>query len=336
MDLKSILDFTESLLGGETPHAEDYRKLLHIPDEEIYSLMPGADRLRRARFGNEIHLCTILNGKSGRCSEDCSFCAQSVFWKTEAPVHGILPGAEIIQAGQRAEKSPVNRFSVVTSGKRLPRKEVGMVARALSDLDLARIGTCASLGCLEKADFQILKTAGVSRYHHNLETAESFFQEICTTHPYSERIRTLEEAKSAGLTICSGGIFGLGETDEQVLELALTLRDLGVDAVPLNFLAPIPGTPMEHARFLTPIRCLRIIAIFRYVLPDKDILICGGREVNLGHLHPLVFAFGASGLMTSDYLTTRGRSLEEDLQMLNELGLSPRQKKRHGSSSFLP
>lgn len=326
MDLKSCLDLAESLLRGEVLDVKDYRALLMIPDEEVFSLIPGADRLRRARFGKQVHLCTIVNGKSGRCSEDCSFCAQSAFSKTDAPVYGIMPKTQIVEAGRRAERGPVNRFSVVTSGKRLPRKEVELVAGALADLDLSRIGTCASLGCVERADLKILKEAGVTRYHHNLETAESFFQRICTTHTYAERIRTIEEAKSVGLTICSGGIFGLGETDEQVLELAFTLRDLGVDAVPLNFLAPIPGTPMEHARSLTPVRCLRIIAIFRYVLPEKDILICGGRELNLGQLHPLVFAFGASGIMTSDYLTTRGRSLEDDLVMLDQLGMSPRPK----------
>jgi biotin synthase len=327
MDSKYLVDLAESLLRGAVPSAKEYQRLLDIPEEELFCLIPGADRLRRARFGSEIHLCTILNGKSGRCSEDCSFCAQSVFWKTAAPVYGILPEREMIEAGRRAEGSPVNRFSVVTSGRRLPEREVEKVAEALAQLDPARIGTCASLGCLERADLEILKRAGVTRYHHNLETAEGFFPKVCTTHSYSERIRTLEEAKAAGLTICSGGIFGLGESDGQVLELALTLRDLRVDAVPLNFLAPIPGTPMEHARFLTPLRCLRIVAIFRYVLPDRDILICGGRETNLGQLHPLLFAFGASGLMTSDYLTTRGRSLAEDLQMLSELGLSTRPKR---------
>jgi biotin synthase len=326
MDLKLSLDFAEAVLEGRVPDAKDYRALLSLPDEDLFSLVAGADRLRRARFGNEVHLCTICNGKSGRCSEDCGFCAQSAFSRTNAPVYGLMPKSQMVEAGRRAERAPVNRFSIVTSGKRLPRKEVEVVAESLAELDGSRITTCASLGCLEREDMEILKAAGVERYHHNLETAESFFERICTTHTYGERVRTIEYAKSAGLTVCSGGIFGLGETDEQVLELALTLKYLGVDAVPLNFLAPIPGTPMEHARFLNPLRCLRIIAIFRYVLHDKDILICGGRELNLGQIHPFVFAFGASGIMTSDYLTTRGRSLEEDLAMLSQLGLAPRPK----------
>ncbi|RJR30169.1 MAG: biotin synthase BioB [Desulfobacteraceae bacterium] len=326
MTLKLSMDLADAILAGRVPDAKEYRVLLTVADEDILSLIAGADRLRRARFANQVHLCTICNGKSGRCSEDCSFCAQSAFARTDAPVYGIMPEEQMTEAGRRAEKGPVNRFSIVTSGKRLPRREVEIVARALSGLDRSRIATCASLGCLEREDMEILKLAGVTRYHHNLETAESFFEKICTTHTYAERIRTIEHARSAGLSICSGGIFGLGETDEQVLELALTVKSLGVDAVPLNFLAPIPGTPMAESRFLTPLRCLKIVAIFRYVLPDKDILICGGRELNLGQLHPLVFAFGASGIMTSDYLTTKGRSLEEDLAMLSQLGLCARPK----------
>lgn len=326
MDPRFFLNLTESLLQGKIPEAVQYRELVMVPEEEVFSLLPGAERLRRARFGKEVHLCTICNGKSGRCSEDCSFCAQSAFVRTSTLVYGLLPKEKLLESGRRAETGPVNRFAIVTSGKRLPPKEVKIVADALGALDLTRIKTCASLGCLDRPDLEILKAAGLTRYHHNLETAESFFQKICTSHTYEERVRTVQYAKSVGLTVCSGGIFGLGETDEQVLELALALRDLGVDAVPLNFLSPIPGTPMEHARFLTPLRCLKIIAIFRYVLPDKDILICGGRELNLGPLHPLAFAFGASGIMTSDYLTTKGRTLEDDLTMLQALGLSPRPK----------
>ncbi len=326
MDPRFFLDLAESLLKGVVPESGDYLKLVKLPEEEVFSLIPGAERLRRGRFGNEIHLCTICNGKSGRCSEDCSFCAQSAHVRTGAPVYGLLEKEKLMEPGRRAEAGPVNRYAIVTSGKRLPPKEVKIVADALGGLDLTRIRTCSSLGCIRKPDLEILKAAGVTRYHHNLETAESFFLNICTSHTYEERIRTIQDAKSVGLTVCSGGIFGLGETDEQVLELALTLRDLGVDAVPLNFLSPIPGTPMENARFLTPLRCAKIIAIFRHVLPDKDILICGGRELNLGPLHPLAFAFGASGIMTSDYLTTKGRTLEDDLVMLRALGLSPRPK----------
>ena len=188
------------------------------------------------------------------------------------------------------------------------------------------IRTCASLGILDKEDLKILKEAGMTRYHHNLETARSHFGNICTTHSYESRVDTIRAAREVGLSICSGGIFGIGETDEQVLELALTLKDLDVDAVPINFLIPIPGTPLASIEGITPLRCLKIIALFRYVLPQKDIYVCGGREANLKSLHPFIFYAGASGIMTGNYLTTKGRRLEDDLDLLKQLSFLPREK----------
>jgi biotin synthase len=188
------------------------------------------------------------------------------------------------------------------------------------------VGYCASLGILDQEDFKILREAGVSRYHHNLETSESLFSRLCTTHAYEDRVKTIRGAKEAGFTVCAGGIFGVGETNEQVLELALALRELQVDAVPINFLLPIKGTQLERAENLTPEHCLRIISLFRYVMPQKEIIICGGRETNLGRSHPLVFSAGASGIMTGDYLTTKGRSMGDDLRMLEALGLRVREK----------
>ena len=204
------------------------------------------------------------------------------------------------------------------------------VAEALAELDQARIRTCASLGILDRQDFEVLKKAGVTRYHHNLETAESNFERMCTTHTYRERVDAILAAKEAGLSVCAGGVFGIGETDEQVLELALALRDLDVDAVPVNFLVPIKGTPAESYSRLTPLRCLKIISLLRYVLPDKEIIICGGRENNLKDLHPLIFYAGASGIMTQDYLTTTGRALKEDLDMIDRLAFSTSVKRGKG------
>ena len=164
----------------------------------------------------------------------------------------------------------------------------------------------------------------MTRYHHNLETSESFFPSICTTHSYKERVDTIMTARELGLSLCVGGLFGMGETDEQVFELAMAIRELDVDSVPINFLTPIKGTKLENSRELSPLRCLKIIALFRYALPDKDILICGGREENLGELHPFVFYAGASGLMTGNYLTTKGRTYKQDLKMIEDLGFAVR------------
>jgi biotin synthase len=319
-----FLSMAEMILAGGRPAPEDYLRLARLPDEEVLSLLPAADLLRRSFCGRRIHLCTIVNAKSGKCSENCAFCAQSRFARNDSPVYPLKPGAFLREQALRAQDSPIHRFALVTSGRALPDREIQEIQEVFSGLDQDRLGYCASLGILEHEALVRLKQAGLSRYHHNLETAKSFYPSICTTHSWEERAATVRAAKRIGLSVCSGGIFGLGESDEQRLEMALELRELSVDSVPINFLFPVPGTPLEAADFLTPWTCLKIIALFRFVLPDKEILICGGRERNLGSLHPLVFSAGASGIMTGHYLTTEGRQLQDDLEMLHELGFEPR------------
>ncbi|MBW1912468.1 MAG: biotin synthase BioB [Deltaproteobacteria bacterium] len=324
MDLKALITFAEEIIAGEIPEEERLRELMDIPGRDAFSLFPGADMIRNFYFNRDIHLCMICNGKSGRCPEDCRFCSQSISSRTEAPIYPLLGKDRLQEGGLYAYDTPINRYSIVTTGKRLPKIEVKAVADAMAELDQEKIGKCASLGILDYNDFEILKNAGISRYHHNLESSRSFFPSVCTTHSYEERLNTILDAQKAGLSVCSGGIFGMGETDEQILELAFALRALNVDSVSLNFLVPIQGTPLEYTHKIAPLRCLKIIAVFRYILPDRDIIICGGREHNLGDLHPLLFHAGASGIMTGDYLTTEGRSLEKDLEMIEKLGFSVR------------
>ncbi len=319
-----FLDLARKIRAGEAIDTETYRTLIRTPDKNSLLLCAGADLLREARFGKAVHLCVIHNGKSGRCSEDCCFCSQSALAKTDTPVYPLKSVEELAAPGKHLEETPVNRYSIVTSGRGLSSKETATVAAALSRIDATRLGTCASLGIIGEKELKTLKSAGVGRYHHNLETAASHFPEICTTHTYDDRVRTLGKARKAGFSLCCGGIFGLGETEEQILELALTLKELNIDAVPVNFLTPVPGTPAETMRNLNPLKCLKIISFLRYVLPDKEIIVCGGREHNLKELHPLVFHAGASGVMTGDYLTTRGRRLEDDLRLLRSLGLQTR------------
>jgi biotin synthase len=228
-------------------------------------------------------------------------------------------------AGVRhVETTSIHRFSIVTSGGRLPSDEIRELAGTLSEHSSPRPKLCVSLGLLEEKDFALLKRADVSRYHHNLETARSHFSSICSTHTYEERITVIRRAKAQGLSICCGGIFGIGESDDQILEFACELRNLEADAIPINFLTPIKGTPLEKAAFLNPLKCLKIIALFRFVLPDREIIICGGRENNLRELHPLIFFAGASGIMTGHYLTTEGRQLGNDLELLADLNFYPR------------
>ncbi len=327
MDRKTLFTLAEDIINGNPPDIKVYEALAITPDCDAFMLLPGADMIRDFYFGREIHLCYISNGKSGRCSEDCSFCSQSAFARTDASVYPLMEKRELQAGGLWASETPINRYSIVTSGKRLPKEEVLTIAEALVELDLNKISTCASLGILDSDDFETLRKAGVSRYHHNLETASSHFSQMCTTHTYQERIDTILAAKEAGLSVCAGGVFGIGESDDQVLELALTLRELDVDSIPLNFLVPIEGTQAENRNELTPLRCLKTISIFRYVLPKKEILICGGRGANLKELHPLIFHAGASGIMTGDYLTTSGRTLQKDLAMIEHLGVITRSKR---------
>jgi biotin synthase len=324
MDRVQLIELAERILIGETPPKDTLFRLASLPDERAFDLFAGASLIREHFFGRGIHLCTICNAKSGRCSEDCAFCSQSAFARTDAPVYPLLSKVGLQEGARAAQRQPINRFAWVTSGKRLPRQEVEALAAAISELNGNGNGYCASLGTLGVDDLAILKSAGLSRYHHNLEASRSFYGRICTTHSYDERVATVRAAKSLGLSVCAGGIFGLGETDQQILELAIEIQDLDVNAVPINFLTPIQGTRLASQKALTPLRCLKIISLFRYVLPDKDLLICGGREHNLKEIHALVFHAGASGIMTGNYLTTTGRTLEKDLELLQSLGLHPR------------
>ncbi len=329
MDREKWLNLADTVIAGSTVDPDRLKELAQLPCEDISNLLPGVDMIREHFFGRRIHLCAICNVKSGACSEDCRFCSQSAHSKTKTPVYPLLSPKEIEDRGRETVATPINRFSLVASGKGLPLGEVERAAEALSVLRSTGLETCVSFGLMDHRGFALLKEAGVTRYHHNLESAASFFPRVCTTHSYQARIDTILAAKEAGLSVCAGGIFGLGETDEQVMELALTLKDLDVDAVPVNFLTPIAGTPMENLQSLTPLRCLKILAIIRLILPEKDILVCGGRQHNLKSLEALMFMAGASGLMTGNYLTTKGSALQNDLALMEQAGFFPRRTPAH-------
>ncbi len=320
------ITLAEKIINGYIPGLHEYEAIISVPEEKVMDLLPGAEKIRKIFMDDTVGLCTICNGKSGYCSEDCSFCSQSKQSKAAIKTYPILPKEELQAGALKVMDTPINRYSVVTSGKRLPKKEVMKIATAIRELDQKKLSYCASLGILDADDFKLLKQAGITRYHHNLETAKSHFDTVCTTHTYEDRVRTIQLAKEAGLSVCAGGLFGIGETDKQVLELALDLKALDVDAVPLNFLSAIKGTPMEKVKTLTPFRCLKIIALFRYVLPDKDIIVCGGRSENLKENVPLIFDAGANAMMTGDYLTTQGENLTRDLEMMKAKQLKPREK----------
>lgn len=313
---------TRVLAGYKLTSAEAYA-LADLPDRLLWDFLAVADRIRRLHKGNRAHTCTIQNAKSGKCSEDCGFCSQSQSASTDAPVYPLVSQDEILEAAHAAVRSGVDRFSVVTAGRALPKEQVNLVAQAYAQMPSKINNTqwCASLGILRKEELKQLREAGVTRFHHNLETSRSYFPKICQSHSYDDRIATIKAAQEVGMSVCVGGIFGMGETDTQVVEYALELRDLHVDSVPINFLIPVIGTQMEAQERITPRRCLKIIGLFRWILPNQDLLICGGREDNLKELHPLVLHSGANGIMTGNYLTREGRTLAKDLQMLNSMGM---------------
>jgi len=318
--IESYINIAKAIIEGQRPEDKIYHHLALTGDKDVFALMAGADLIRETFFKREIHLCSICNGKSGTCSEDCKFCSQSKFHTSDIEIYPLMSKAELQKGAYALMDTDVHRYSVVTTGKGLGKSEVRQVADTLGELPSKKLSYCVSLGILDDSDMDYLKACGISRYHHNLETCRSHFDTVCTSHTYDDRINTIKRAKNAGLSVCSGGIFGVGESMAQVLELAFELRELEVDAVPINFLTPIPGTPFEGENNLTPLRCLKIISVMRYVLPDTDIIICGGRIPNLKMLHPLVFQAGANGIMTGNYLTTKGNQLQEDLDMINQLG----------------
>jgi biotin synthase len=235
----------------------------------------------------------------------------------------MLPREELVDAAEQAAAAGASRFSLVTAGRGLlsPRDQSAVLAAVAAIQETVPIRVCASLGIVDRGFLEELKAAGLYRFHHNLETAASFFPSICTTHSFAERVATIEDACEAGLSVCAGGIFGLGETLAQRWEMAQVLKNLSVDAIPLNFLHPLPGTPLAQRPMLTPLEALKIVMAFRLFFPDRSLIICGGRQMTLRSLSPLLFAAGADALMTGDYLTTKGRMPDEDRQMLKDLGL---------------
>ena len=302
---------------------DEAEELLGLEGSEVMGLFAAANILRERHKGPYVFLCSIINAKSGRCGENCGFCAQSARFNTHIEEYPLVSPERILDAARAGEKDGAREFSIVTSGKGLNREdELLNVEEAIRFIQKeTALKSCASLGIMEKSLLERFKDAGLAKYHHNLEVARSFFPQMCTTHDYEEDISAVRAAKEAGLKVCSGGIFGVGETKAQRVELLFTLKELDVDSVPINFLNPIPGTPFEGVRDLNPLDCLKIIAVARLILPDKDIVVCGGREVNLRSLEPMMFLAGANGTLTGDYLTTQGRSPEEDRKMITDLGL---------------
>ena len=307
----------QKVLEGYKINKREALALAELPPEDLCA---AADEIRKKFCGDSFDLCTIINGKSGKCSENCKYCAQSSFYHTNVESYPLLGTEELLKQAQYNRERGIPRYSIVTSGKRLSSAEIEQVCESIRAIkEQVDISVCVSFGLLEESDFQKVKEAGAVRVHNNLEASENYFPKVCTTHTQQDKINALQAARKVGLSICSGGIMGLGETMEDRIDLALTLRDLEVSSVPINMLNPIPGTPYEHNPRLTEEDMCRIVAIFRFILPKAFIRLAGGRGL-LGDRGRKCFQSGANAAITGDMLTTTGITIKQDLQMLQELG----------------
>ncbi len=310
----------ERTLAGVAIDRDTALAVLRAPDDELLALLAAAFEVRRAFFGRQVQLYYLINAKSGLCPEDCHYCSQSRVSRADIPRYPLLSREALLEGAQRAVECRACTYCIVTSGRGPTERELEHVIEAVREIK-ARfpLRICACLGILSNGQAERLRAAGVDRFNHNLNTSEAFHPSICTTHTYRDRVRTVQRVKAAGISPCCGGILGMGERDEDVVDLAFALRELEVESIPVNFYHPIPGTPLQHLWELNPRYCLKALCMFRFVNPDREIRIAGGRELHLGSLQPLGL-YPANSLFVSDYLTTRGQPASADFRMIEDLG----------------
>jgi biotin synthase len=297
----------------------EFSYLINFPLNEIEKLIIAANKVKNFYFANKVELCSIINAKSGRCQEDCKFCAQSAHYNTNIEEYDFIDTETIKIQAKRLKEKGVKNFSIVTSGTTLEKEHIDKLIESIKIISSIGLLPDISVGILDKKTLKILKDAGCYGFHHNLETSESFFPNMCSTHDYIDDVNTVKNAVEMGYYVCSGGIFGLGENWKHRIELALTLKSLNVDSIPINFLTPIKGTPFGNRPVLSASEALKIVAVFRLILPDKQIRVCGGRNTVFSDKTKLdVLKAGASGIMVGNYLTQLGFSLEDDIKMLKE------------------
>jgi len=312
--------YANKALAGECLTIEEGLSVLHADDKQLLPLLHAAYQVRHHYYGNKVKLNMILNAKSGFCPEDCGYCSQSSVSGAPIEKYTMLNKDDIVAGAKEAVSRKAGTYCIVASGRGPTERELSEVLDAVKEIKQEyKLKICTCLGILKDGQADQLKEAGVDRYNHNLNTSAAHFDRITTTHSYADRVHTVEESKLAGISPCSGCIIGMGETHEQVVDIAFSLRDLDADSIPINFLNSIPGTPLENMKQLNPRYCLKVLALFRFICPSKEIRVAGGREVNLGHLQPLAL-YAANSLFVGDYLTTNGQAISSDHQMIEELG----------------
>jgi biotin synthase len=310
----------DQALAGTIISRDDARAVLAAPDDALLEQLAAAYRVRRHYWGNTVRLHFLLNAQSGLCPEDCNYCSQSKISSAEIEKYPLLAREKILDAAGRAAALKAGTFCMVISGRSPGERVFGKVLDAIEEVKSTyNLRVCACLGLLNESQTERLKAAGADTVNHNLNTSENFHGEICSTHTFEDRANTVRNVHAAGLSSCSGGIIGMGESDDDIIDLALSLREMNVTSVPVNFLIPVEGTPMYGSTALNPRKCLRVLALYRFLLPSQKIRIAGGREVHLRSLQPLGL-YAANSLFIGDYLTTAGQDAKADLEMIRDAG----------------
>ncbi len=310
------------ILENEPLTREQGLAVLETPDHDLLRLLNAAYDVRRFYFGNTVQLYYLMNVKSGLCPEDCNYCSQSKLSTAAIPKYQMLSTEELVAGAKRAYDSKACTFCIVASGRGPSDRELDSVIDAVREIkDNFSIRVCACLGILKPGQAQRLQEAGVDRYNHNLNTSEEFHKNIVSTHTYEDRVRTITDVADIGISPCCGGIVGMGESDDDIVSLAFALRDLQIQSIPVNFYHPVPGTPLYGTWTLDPRKCLKVLALFRFANPSREIRIAGGRELHLGSMQPLGL-YAANSIFVSDYLTTKGQSAEDDYKMINDMGFA--------------
>lgn len=320
--MTDYLSLAHKALHDQPLSAEESRAVLNTPDDDLLALLHAAFQVRSKYFGRTVRLQMLQNAKSGACQEDCHYCSQSSISTAPIDRYNLLPAQLMIESARRAAASKAQRYCIVISGRSPLDREIDQIAGAVRAIKHEiPIQICCSLGLMTEQQAKRLKAAGVDRVNHNLNTSEAYHSSICTTHTFQDRLATIKNARSAGLEICSGGIVGMGETDEDIIDLATALRDVKPDSIPLNTLHPMTGTPLENCHQLTPQRCLKVLCLFRFLHPRTELRIAGGREHNLRSLQPLAL-YPADSVFVNGYLTTPGTPAPEVWGMIEDLGFT--------------
>ncbi|MCY7779082.1 biotin synthase BioB [Bacillus haynesii] len=314
------MELAERVLDGGEVTEKEALSILECPDDEVLLLMHAAFQIRKRYYGKKVKLNMIMNAKSGLCPENCGYCSQSSISKAPIDSYRMVDKTTLLEGAKRAHNLNIGTYCIVASGRGPSNREVDQVVDAVKEIkETYGLKVCACLGLLKPEQAERLKEAGVDRYNHNINTSKTNHSNITTSHTYDDRVNTVETAKKSGMSPCSGVIVGMKETKQDVVDMAKSLKALDADSIPVNFLHAIDGTPLEGVNELNPLYCLKVLALFRFINPTKEIRISGGREVNLRSLQPLGL-YAANSIFVGDYLTTAGQNETEDHKMLHDLG----------------